>query len=372
MNLFVAEEIESDLVELTMLGMELAAIDISTPVSLRTCATECVRKRLQNEASWLAGSHRPIVTISQLEELRKAKDTGRGSVICLFHIGAWRWLPYEFAALGFSVSLLVDSENYRRLRSMEENLVTRFYVGTPDRVTYIDAELPVASWQMKRSLDAGRLVFVFIDGNSGIVDTEQASHMTRVEFFGRTIRLRPGPAYVSDYSGVPLFLALPSSETKSEFALNVYGPLKRGSPETRDEFSRRVLQQGYDFLRQQCERDLRCWEEWHNLQRWLEWPPNEVESMPRIEVVGTADQLLAFNSKVASILDLSWGSVVINRETGAALAVSKPLRSLLERLRNTCSTREIRKEFGRKLGRKSLDSALINLMNTGALMKVPE
>src|SRR5262249_47792339 len=134
-----------------------------------------------------------------LSELHAAAARGRGALVVSCHVGSYRFIPLEIAHLGYPVEVVVDQRGVERESGEKgphlevrdawtdaEGRAGYWRSEFIDRIGIINAEAPDIAMRMVRALRAGRVVMVYIDGNTGS-GPRKADHLARVPFLGTHI-----------------------------------------------------------------------------------------------------------------------------------------------------------------------------------------
>ncbi len=151
-----------------------------------------------------------LVSIERPERLAAAYRRGRGVVLVTAHLGNWELGGAVLCALGYTVHAVVAPARLPRL----ERLLRRQRERRGMRVVQVGR----SARSLLRRLQAGDCVALLADRDFSHEHLETA-------FFGRTVRLPRGPAWLAHRAGapvVPLFLLRQEDDT---YLLRVHEPI---------------------------------------------------------------------------------------------------------------------------------------------------
>lgn len=125
-------------------------------------------------------------------------------IFCTYHLGSYKFLFHALAARGVDCLLFVSgrtlmSQGLDFLDAAARARASHGWTGTLD---IIDAEARNSVLQGLRALKRGTPLVLYADGNTGTGEGEE--HLRPVSFFGRTLAVRSGIAYLSHAAGAPI------------------------------------------------------------------------------------------------------------------------------------------------------------------------
>lgn len=187
------------------------------------------------------------------EQLRK-----QPGIIATFHVGSYRLLPRWLHSQGLPFSLVVSHNVMKQQGPRYHQLAKR---PSPERFDIIDAERSDALLQMRRALQSGKHLLVYVDGNTGAL-SQPKRNMSLVNFYGAGIRVRAGMAHLAYLAGVPVYpmahRAWYLQGTRFWIGEAIYPDLSRPRGEQADA----IMQGVYAFLERIIQTQPGQWEGW--------------------------------------------------------------------------------------------------------------
>jgi lauroyl/myristoyl acyltransferase len=231
-----------------------------------------------------------------LDHLRTAAAAGRGVFVVSFHVGPYRFIPLELAQLGFEVEVVVDQRGMDRESLMHKVAVAlRRHAGAQrdsqwgywradviDRLHVINAETADVALQIVRALRQGRVVMVYLDGNTG-AGQRKAEHVREIPFFDTQIQVRAGVGEIAAAVKAPIVLALTRRSWLRRHRCRFGAPIGIVPGEGRAAFADRLLRELIGGLEQRLRAHPGDWEEWHHLHRMQDPPPAESPAAEAVE-----------------------------------------------------------------------------------------
>lgn len=193
---------------LTQLGMALALSATHTRKTIRQLARTASRLVYLYDALWQTEEAWEGFEVTGKTHFTQALDAGRGVILAPIHFGRYRWLPIALAhQLNRDVLLLIDQPNHQHFQAdgTPEEWRERFpHFGRWNRIEAVSSYSPTVLWELQRALRQGRVVIMFIDGNSGMEGRLPDEDCVKVSFLGECVRVRKGIAALSAVSGAPI------------------------------------------------------------------------------------------------------------------------------------------------------------------------
>jgi KDO2-lipid IV(A) lauroyltransferase len=193
-------------------------------IPARSALPGLTRKTFQNYGKYIVDFFRMahldksdierLVSIEHPERLEAAYRRGRGVVLVTAHLGNWELGGAVLCALGYPVNAAVAPVRFPRL----ERLLRRQRERRGVRVVQIGR----SARELLRRLKAGECAAL-------LADRDFSREHQSSEFFGRTVHLPRGPAWLAHRAGapvVPVFLLRQEDDT---YLLRVHEPI---DPET--------------------------------------------------------------------------------------------------------------------------------------------
>ncbi|MEJ2010482.1 MAG: hypothetical protein P8Z30_20405 [Acidobacteriota bacterium] len=325
------EQAERQTVEqLGYFGMRIAFGGEASRRALRLRARACAKRKYHHLSEWLAGGPYPAMRWEGKQHLDTALEKGRSAIVCSPHVGPYYRIPLELSDHDLPVTLLLDQENFDHSVTQWPDWAKRYTGHLPDPLSYVNAEKPTAVWQLARALQSGRLLLIYMEGNTGLEVSDAQKTLVDVTFCGIRIRVRKGLAYLSARTGAPIVPAVARCTRNGGHALRFEQPIEIRPNEPVDDYCQRALQHCFSILERYARRDSAGWEMWYHLHRWRKpeilpvaaqvQPPAPEEVLQCVLMADTANM---------DLLDLPEGRVLAHLGSGEALALTAPILSLL-------------------------------------------
>jgi len=213
-----------------------------------------------------------------IHHLERAVAAGRGAVIAPMHFGRYRWIPIALPAQGYATTIISDTPNldvhteFARHDAWQGLYPTETIPDTAG-AELVSSESPLALWTLTRALRAGRLVMIYIDGNSGVHGYASTSSSLAIDFLGQHLDVRRGIATMAAVAGSPIIPAVARERRSGAPQLELGEPISRIEGEPRAAFEERAMRMLFAALELEVVRAPDLWEEWHVLPNWIARPP---------------------------------------------------------------------------------------------------
>lgn len=122
-------------------------------------------------------------------------------IIATYHFGSYRLIGKWLAMHRIPFALVLASSVYRMQGPVFQEII-RKSAGEDTRFTLIDAENRLSLIHMKRALDSGHHLLVYLDGNTG---AGSGKHACEVPFLEGRLRVRAGTAYLAAMTRSPIY-----------------------------------------------------------------------------------------------------------------------------------------------------------------------
>lgn len=131
-------------------------------------------------------------------------SNGTPRIFCTYHLGSYKFLFHALAARGVDCMLFVSGRTLMKqgesfLQAAQRARETRGWTG---RLEIVDAENRNSVLVGMRALRRGKALVLYADGNAGTGEGDE--RLRPVSFFGRTLAVRSGIAYLSHAGGAPV------------------------------------------------------------------------------------------------------------------------------------------------------------------------
>jgi lauroyl/myristoyl acyltransferase len=329
-----------------------------------------VRNKLTFDHEWRSRGPFPSLRIAGRKNLELAFSSGRGAICAAPHVGQYHRIPLAIIDLDLPVTLLVDERNYE-IETKSWDAWMQDYRGRTlaKPITYINAEHSTAAWQMAKSLREGRILIVYLDGNSGLPNSGLPKAVTEVTFCGLRLQVRKGLAYLSAHSMSPIIPVVAWRSGQGGDTVRFEQPCQITGDETTEAYCARAMQYCYDVL----ERCVRCcmssWEEWYHLNRWVIYQGNHSGG----SLFGSHDpqNILQFivqtQTESSELIELENGPVLVNLDTGTAIAATEYVAAFLGYAMERITGEKLLEQLRGLANERQLRSSLLELLSGGFL-----
>ena len=209
------------------------------------------------------------LTVENLTDEKLNYLRNRPAIICTFHTGSYRminmWLvkrkiPFTLV-IGKTILEQEGQDYYSLFSSLKEN-------NREDNFKIIDAENAHVGLQMIRELKQGRVLLLFLDGNSGAGSaTVENGNACIVDFLHQQIHTRTGIGYLAHAIQVPVFPVINYRPSWNDVRLLFCEPISPDASEDREKFAKRVTQSLYDLVAPIIKKYPEQWEAWLYLHK---------------------------------------------------------------------------------------------------------
>lgn len=140
--------------------------------------------------------------LAELQEMPLPEQLRRQpGIIATYHVGSYRLLPRWLHSQGLPFSLVVSHAVKHQQGPRYHRLANH---SRPERFDIIDAERPDALLLMRRALQSGKYLVVYVDGNTGAL-SQPKRNTAVVDFYDTGMRVRTGMAHLAYLTGVPFY-----------------------------------------------------------------------------------------------------------------------------------------------------------------------
>lgn len=181
-------------------------------------------------------------------------------ILCLYHLGYHAQLPRVLADKGLRFDVLLDRKVFEEQRDLLEHMRDDLD-GNENMYRFLFSDNPAVLLQVRTTLQQGRHLVVFADGNSG-VDTALANRQ-EVDFLDNRIAVRKGIALISHLMMAPVMPI--SHRMQGQKIQLVVGGVIDPADTPRREYIAVCMQALYGFLSRELAIQPWLWECWFYL-----------------------------------------------------------------------------------------------------------
>lgn len=191
------------------------------------------------------------------------------AIICTFHTGSYRMINMFLVKMKIPFTLVIGKsilsqegqDYYSLFRSLNSET-------GEDGFRIIDAENAHSGLQMIRELKKGRVLLLFLDGNSGAgINTVKNENACIVDFLHQQIYARTGIGYLAHSVQVPIFPIINYRPSWNDVRLLFCEAILPHAEEERVEFAKRTIQLLYDHVAPIIRKYPEQWEAWLYLHK---------------------------------------------------------------------------------------------------------
>lgn len=202
-----------------------------------------------------------------LARIRALAAEGNGLILCSFHLGPFRFIPFDLGLLGLRMLLPLDRAAFEDTAAARETLDARMqglFGLTP-------VDIGSSMVALLKALRRGDILFVYLDGNTGLDGFTGDQGRTEITFEGLPIRVKSGIPRLAAATGatlLPLIAVRQPDGTGRVFLDEPIRPGGRLKGEAREVFVRETTQALYDVLATRYRTHPDQWDSVAYLHRW--------------------------------------------------------------------------------------------------------
>lgn len=207
-------------------------------------------------------------------------------ILCLYHLGYHAQLPRVLADKGLCFDVLMDRKVFEEQRDLLDHLRDDMN-SNENTYRFLFSDNPAVLLQVRTTLQQGRHLVVFADGNSG-TDTAMANRQ-EVDFLNSRLAVRKGIALISHLMMTPVIPI--SHRVQGQKIQLVLGEAIFPANTPRKEYIGACMQTLYGFLSRELAVQPWLWECWSYLHELNAFEPEADERADR-DIVKPEDALL--------------------------------------------------------------------------------
>jgi lauroyl/myristoyl acyltransferase len=269
----------------------------------------------------------PVLKGWNSELLETLRSAHAGIVICTAHFGASRYVTWDLAALGYTVTLALDSESYGQIRRV---LSATCSIGPTctdwipfgrGRVRLLDVEADImASTRAVSALRRNEIVVFFFDGNTGFDGPLGKANRCSLVFLGHEVSVKSGIAHIARVTGAPLVSAIAERDGECFGRVHLGVPVCKEEQDLNPSGLSEIVKPLYEDLEWHVQRLPEQWEGACLFHRWRRPRPTPPSSRLDTDPFFDLDR----NEVVFSLNPSRY--VLVRTVTGPALVDSEDLR----------------------------------------------
>ena len=183
-------------------------------------------------------------------------------IFCTFHFGSYQMVGALLRQYGIEFSVL----------TLREGVTSEMlhHAAADDPLDVLHADSPSVLLEMHSTLQAGKSIMVFIDGNPEVISDADSAAYARVSLLGHTLLAKKGVTSLAHVTGVPI-VPIISYRTGPEQTRVVFGaPIRPDRAVPRATYVQQTLQACYGQLEQYLATRPEQWLYWRTIHNYLD------------------------------------------------------------------------------------------------------
>ncbi|MGY3091464.1 hypothetical protein ACVWYF_004532 [Hymenobacter sp. UYAg731] len=183
-------------------------------------------------------------------------------IFCTFHFGSYQMVGTLLRKLGFDFSVLTLREG------ITSDMLHK--AAATDRLDVLHADSPSVMLEMHNTLQAGKSIMAFIDGNPDAVSEANSKSYARVDLLGHKLLAKKGIPSLAYAAGVPI-VPIVSYRVGPDDVRVVFGaPIVPSRAVPRAAYVQHALQSCYGLLEQYLRTRPEQWLYWRMIHHYLD------------------------------------------------------------------------------------------------------
>lgn len=215
-------------------------------------------------------------------------------IYCSFHTSSYRLGMRYLLVNNIPITLVASKAVIQQQSNVIYEVSKSISQYSPHRI--IDANNPSSILTMRRELNEGRSLFVYLDGNAGVInDVKDNKNLQEVKVLASTIKARTGIAHLSKMSNVPIVPIFVTRDKNSFPTIELLSSIYPSSEESRSEHVERTIKKLYSELNIRLERNPEQWEAWLYLYKFA--TKKRGENIPHDTFIKNLDEYRGSHSR---------------------------------------------------------------------------
>ena len=215
--------------------------------------------------------------------IRSLLSRGRGLIICSFRIGAIRYLPFDLALQGFTISQIANQAYYEVMQPAFDSLglssweippVPKESTPQAENIRFpktLYVEDPRCTVEFVDALKRNEIVAFCIEGNSGADGPWGDTSKSTIDFLGLSIAVKNGAARLAAALRAPILpvMVRRDGDTSGQivFSEPIIPPPRLKHSES-EKFAQTMMQSLYALMEPYVRLYPEQWEGWSAVHRW--------------------------------------------------------------------------------------------------------
>lgn len=213
----------------------------------------------------------PFVRISDADVAKMHDHLGRGKglILCTYHIGAFRFIPFALGMQNFNVFVLGQGHGFNQfdaaIQSAKQSLAGAANLRDQrllaiNKLNIIQTDRRNATVQTARALKQGGIVVIYVDGNQGADGLRSKTSRDEVMFAGFDLLVKNGAARLALLTGAPILAAAAPGHGQSVAEFNTADPISDPVAAFGPHGAAQIMQWLYRYLEQIVRESPTQWE----------------------------------------------------------------------------------------------------------------
>ncbi|NCT73959.1 MAG: hypothetical protein GXC78_05470 [Chitinophagaceae bacterium] len=251
-----------------------------------------------------------------------------GAIITTFHTGSYRIINLFLAKKKIPFTLVIGnsiigqegSEYISTFRNLGKN-------NSSSHFRIIDAENVLSGLRMLRELKEGRILLLYLDGNSGAgIETASNENRCIIDFLGQQLYVRKGIGHLAYTANVPILPIIGYRPSWDEIRLKIDDPIVPNKAISRENFSVAVTQYLYSQASSIIREYPEQWEAWLNLHKVV-----KIFKRSSFSTTITSGNIVTFNLRHFGLFQIGDRSFLLQKNLYQSFVIPTPLFKQLKK-----------------------------------------
>lgn len=254
--------------------------------------------------------------------IKEIADKNGGLLCGLFHFGAHRHFLLDSMCQGIDTVSPIAGEAYSGIQRLAQSGESKI----AEKLLLLEVEGEKVGRDLFRSLRAGRVGGIYVDGNMGPTSAASSDDCVNVNFFDKKLKVKAGIARLSlllQLPILPVFCSGKNSNPEIKFGELITPPPKTSLE--KNNYPVQAMQALYFELQEQVKRSPEDWEYALCLHRWVD----SVESSFKSNHSTSKFTSISVNTINTSLLIKDDRLIIVNTQRGKGFTVPEELTDIL-------------------------------------------
>ena len=246
-----------------------------------------------------------------------------GGLLCaLFHFGSHRHFFVDTSSLNIQTVAPIAGKSYYDIK----NLISTNAPQLANNVELLEVENDSVSLKLIKSLKAGKIAGIYVDGNMGPGAKINKDNCIKVNFFDFEIGVKPGIARLSTILRLPILPIFCKKNESGNEAIYFKKIIEPANKKTRAEKEKNVMQLLYRQLENEIKLSPSEWEFALCMHRW------RLSPQVKVKVSDSKEDSLSLSKERISIIRKGKSTYWVNILTARGIKIPLELNSLFTKI----------------------------------------